>query len=784
MSIKEYGHFNAELGSYTITELVPAGNYEYIYTNDDLLLKVDQYGVQTAQVDAPVGVALVKREKREIGSPIKVYFEVNGKVHNNFDVFTADSLKITFAPEKATYRLRFEDVEVTTELLITAVGKRFIMKTTFENKCEKDVSLRLLSCCFPYVNDLQMAPWDKPEWYTKSQRIEREYSTFTSTRYSVAGKKEERRYFSCVSDQKVISAELSAERLISATKNFTSLPEAFEKKTENVLYAFEQCYAALSEIDLKAGGKYALTEVFAATDDAQNQEKTWEDSAVYFEEKAIEAEMKALSEKFEKNFSVRKITTPDKTFDRFINGFLPLELSWVSALDRGWPTGMRGVRDASQDFQGYLAYDKARCAAVLENIFARQRSDGWYPRQVPFGSGEKFDMRHFVDSACFFTEFVYDYLAFTDDYSVLEKEYAYHDSEKKESGLTHLIKGVEYLMLPENLGEHGLVKMQGGDWLDCLSSAGIKGRGETVMVSCQLIMCLGYLNKVLAKLGKADEKYSRFATELSKRINEVSYNEEGFYNGVFTDNGEWIFSVKDPDGEKRVYAPTNAYAIISGVAAGREAKVLENVQTLRTANGYQLFSQPFGVKEIAGIGKMGTGDFQPYFAENASVYNHGAQCFMLRALATVGDTERFCEVLQFALPLYAQCHAPEAICAAPYAITNCYHLVPSFYGRTGFSFLTGSVSVIARAIYAWMFGVQFDLDEIYVTPCLPKRYENASVELSYSKTRMQISYVGYGSKVKSATLNGNKLPVTENGAVIAKSLLDGKDTVQIVIELE
>ena len=110
-------------------------------------------------------------------------------------------------------------------------------------------------------------------------------------------------------------------------------------------------------------------------------------------------------------------------YDKY--GFLPLELDWVSALDRGWPTGMRGVRDASNDFQGFLAYDKALCRSVVANIFSKQRSDGWYPRQVPFGDSDKFDLRHFVDSACFFTEFVYDYLAFTDDYSILDEHFPY-----------------------------------------------------------------------------------------------------------------------------------------------------------------------------------------------------------------------------------------------------------------------------------------------------------------------------------------------------------------------
>ena len=117
----------------------------------------------------------------------------------------------------------------------------------------------------------------------------------------------------------------------------------------------------------------------------------------------------------------------------------------------------------------------------------------------------------------------------------------------------------------------------GGDWLDCLNSAGLKGRGETVMVSCQLVMCLKYLAEILEKLGKTGgDEYLAYADKLKKTINEVSYNKEGFYNGVFTDGGNWIFSDNDPDGEKRVYAPTNSYAIISGVAEGKEQAIINH----------------------------------------------------------------------------------------------------------------------------------------------------------------------------------------------------------------
>lgn len=779
-----YGKFSKKSGGYRIEKLPDAGNYEYIYKNDEILVKVDQYGIVTAQINPPVGEAVFKREEREVGSPVKVYFSDGENVFNNFDVLRADKLTIDFLPEKSTYRLTFGKTEVVTELFATEKDKRFVMNFTVKNLSEKVKEYSVLECAFPYLNELLMAPWDKPEWYTRTEYL-KDKNAFLTTKYSVAGKKEERRYLTVVSNNDADSRELSLERLISATRNFSVIPEKIGGITEDRLYAFKQCVSTLKSVNLKGGESYSFTQVFAVTDDDEKIAESIGNSKKYFDLQAQKTEEEKLAEKYAVLFSVRTVKTGDNDFDSFVNGFLPLEMYWVSSLDRGWPTGMRGVRDAANDFEGMLCYDKQMCKGVIENIFSRQRSDGWYPRQVPFGNGTKFDLREFVDSACFFTEYVYDYLAYTGDYSILENKYGYYDNETQESGLTHLKKGMDYLLSNDSLGIHGLVKMRGGDWLDCLSGVGKKGKGESVMVSCQLVMCLEYLVEILNKLGqnKDVEKYEKSGYRLKNAINKAAFNGR-FYNAVYTDNDTWLFSEKDEDGEERVYVPTNAYAVISGVAGGKESEIFDEIAKLKTSDGYKLFSKPLGGKFIDGIGKMGTGDFQPYFAENGSVYNHGSQCFLIRALAKAGRYEEISDVLGYALPLYADKHAPEKTCSAPYAITNCYHLVPSFYGRAGFSFLTGSVAMIERAVYSWVFGLNFALDNIVITPCVPKEYANAEITTPFNGHRITIKYIGYGAKIESAAINGKTLSVSGDGrsVLIDKTLFAGDLTVNVVLK--
>ena len=132
-----YGYFNDKLGSFTLNEFPKVGNYEYIYKNDEILVKVDQYGIQTCQINPPVGVALVKRERREVNSPIRVYFSFNGKTYHNFDGFSAKNVDISFTPEKATYLLNFGKISVKTELMIPVSGMRFVLRVTFINHMQK-----------------------------------------------------------------------------------------------------------------------------------------------------------------------------------------------------------------------------------------------------------------------------------------------------------------------------------------------------------------------------------------------------------------------------------------------------------------------------------------------------------------------------------------------------------------------------------------------------------------------------------------------------------------------
>lgn len=82
--------------------------------------------------------------------------------------------------------------------------------------------------------------------------------------------------------------------------------------------------------------------------------------------------------------------------------------------------------------------------------------------------------------------------------------------------------------------------------------------------------------------------------------------------------------------------------------------------------------------------------------------------------------------------------------------------------------------MIERAIYNWLFGVQFTLDSLVFAPCIPKQYQDANVQMRYNGRPLSVTYVGYGNKVLSATWNGIALAVKDGKAIVPKSALQNE----------
>ncbi len=435
---------------------------------------------------------------------------------------------------------------------------------------------------------------------------------------------------------------------VDASKNY-----AFgEWGSDNSVNGWQGIVALRKSLTLALGEAFSFSVVVGSTDvHAQGKPPTLNDVSRFISlcgEASRAESVEAVSRRLTEFMNKRRIETPDLSFSRYVNEYLPLQL--LGVMDRGW-AGMRGVRDNAQDITAFSPLDPATCRKTLLALFEVQRSDGWFPRQYCAGNRRgTHDLRNYIDSGAWVWELLYDYLCWSKDCAFLKERVPWLDSDDDSSILEHAIRLIGYYLAPQNLGEHGLCLIREGDWNDSVNRAGLEGRGESVMVSCQLVMVLRQAAGLVEHL--AQSGLSRLdgdvsapfpgslifrADELKQSILTHALNVEGYLNGVFNDDGKWIFSPCDPDGKRRVNVPVNAFGIISGVLDGDNARrVLDILKSLKETDGWPLFTPAIGDPPISKLGRIGQGDLAPGLGENGTPYNHGCHGFFGRAAAAMG----------------------------------------------------------------------------------------------------------------------------------------------------
>ena len=529
-SITNKVHFNQNRkASFVMNTMNLPVPWEYIYQNGKILLKVDQFGPVYAQASPPSDIMLFKRDSMQKHSSwltwIKSPVFSNGPFCNFFrpNFITTDpttepkNVNICYSPESAVYSFEHEGLLVETELLCGFDEANIIMKLNIKNNRNEAIPVTLLPCMLPYVNPAVLAPWDRPEWYLKSGYGSEKQFAFWTQLLNMNSEKEKRRMVSFLTDKEGLSSvELSYEHFVGQgtfsnpealfKKSLSFLPSqggAFgEYKKENIIYGYPPVYAMQYDYVLEPGETKALTQVLSMIDKGEDyiseDISKVQSSLKYFNINEYEKEKMKICNRFDEFLNIRKVETPDKALNQYVNEWLPLQMYWVAALDRGWPSGMRGSRDSANDFTAMIPLDSNHSREIIEILMSCQRSDGWYPRQYSAqGRKGKHDLRGHVDAGAWVIELLYEYLCYTKDFDLLKKELPWLDKEKENSVFVHAAKTMDFYIKDKNIGEHGLCKIGEGDWLDSVNRAGILGRGESVMMTNQVIIALTYMIDIL-----------------------------------------------------------------------------------------------------------------------------------------------------------------------------------------------------------------------------------------------------------------------------------------------
>ena len=764
------GYFDKQrLGGYTITDPDLKYSYQYNLLNGDIHVKLDQNGPISVQAAPPCGLVLLRREQGEKYSKWLTFVRVGGKLYSNFarpGTERPQKTEISFLPERAQYRYEYAGLRLVTTLFVPARGGDAVCTVEVTNTGRAERTFEAFAQAMPLLAPVNAAPWDKPEWYVRTSvhHDARRDLIFFVRRMDPRGDAAGRRNVAMfMSGEGVLCAEYLMEEYEGAGDFYA--PDALAKEcwnydfscdlpfgergARNSVAGFPCVFAAKYAFSLRAGESRTLTQVLSvlpqnggeipAAEEAERRKR-------YFSAQARAEALREAAADWQDYLTANSVRSGDAAFDGYVNGFLPLQMRWVSLLDRGWPTGMRGTRDASNDCMGILQYDCVFARKVLLHLFDCECTSGRFLRQVGQDRKGPHDMREYVDGGAFALEFLYEYLCYSKEFSLLDETAGYCDGEEKNSIEEHVLRALGYYADAENIGADGLCKIREGDWFDGVNRAGLAGRGESVTVSCQFYMAVRYAKAMFAAAGKRalPARIEQAAERAAEGVRALAFNREGFFNGLKNDDGDWIFSDRDPDGAARMYAVPNAFALFTGVATQEQSdRVLQNFARLRSEIGYKLFSPPFA-GGMDCVGRIACGDVAAGLLGNSTVYNHGSQGFLCRACCAAGNAAMAQDVLGWLLPYDAARHPESETGAPPYAIVNCYQDVMPFRQRAGFSFLTGTVAMAVRIVYNFMFGIRPCAEGICIRPCLTDRFDGAEVIYRYRGKNVRFTYRNKG----------------------------------------
>ena len=420
-----------------------------------------------------------------------------------------------------------------------------------------------------------------------------------------------------------------------------------------------------------------------------------------------------------------------------------------------------GIRDIFQQVEAAIAWMPDYCRNKIVEALNYIGDNGRAPRQYSYPANEhtppKMDLRQFIDQGVWIISTVYTYLAFTDDYSILNETCGYYNfdgntvsfSDRKDTVLEHLISITEYLI--SNIDpDTGCLKALYGDWNDALDGLGKTedqnqefGNGVSVMASLQLYRNLSEISEILQKTGKFPDKavkYLKIREDLKNSLIAYSIVENNGERKIlhgWGNNRSWfVGSFKDSDGYSRDGLTSNAFWILSGLY--RENKdilpyILKAYNRLDSKYGLKTF-EPYFPPENNKVGRINR--LPKGTAENGATYIH-ATLFGIWSLFEIGESRFAWDQMYKILPI-----THDYISTTPFVMPNSYvyNEDKGFDGESMNDWFTGSGCVLLKVLIGGVFGIKPTLDTVKIETCEHLPSKKAEIALWIKRCKISLKY--------------------------------------------
>lgn len=501
------------------------------------------------------------------------------------------------------------------------------------------------------------------------------------------------------------------------------------------------------------------------------EEEKWSSKGVINKTKA-----KALIEKYKDNLAVEKafenlkahwdgllskytIKSNDERLDRMVNIWNPYQCMTTFNMSRSasyFETGIgrgMGFRDSNQDLLGFVHQIPEKARERILDIAATQFEDGsaYHQYQPLTKKGNDAIGGGFNDDPLWLILATTAYIKETGDFSILEEQVPFDcDVNNTATLLGHLERSFNYTL--NNLGPHGLPLIGRADWNDCLNlncfsdnpdesfqTCGNKqGRtAESVFIAGMFV----YIGKEFAKLydrlnmPQKSQKVMEEVEKMTKNVEEHGYDKEWFLR-AYDYYGNKVGSSENEEG--KIFIEPQGFCVMAGIGVenGKALKAMESVDKyLNTKYGIVLQNPPYS-EYMINLGEISS--YPPGYKENAGIFSHNNPWIMI-AETVLGRGDKAFEYYSKITPAFIE-DISEIHKLEPYVYAQMIAGKDAVrHGEAKNSWLTGTAAWTYEAISKWILGVRPDYDGLVIDPCIPKDWDNITINRVLRDTAYEIT---------------------------------------------